>query len=475
MAISCMFGFHDWNGCKCDRCGKTRNEGHNWNDDCEKCSKCDATRKDAHKWSDSRCTACGKIDIDDANKQLMNTALSGNIERVRQFLSIGADVNARDNRGITALHIAAQKGFADMVNELLKKGSDVNVAFNGETALHVASAKGHTDIVKALLEKKTNVNVKSNEGMTALGMASQSGHTDVVKALLEKGADVNAKANDSRTALFQASQNGHTEVVKALLEKRSDMNVKANDGATALYAASQEGHAAVVRILLEKGADVNAKDNDSVTSLYMASQNGHTNIVTMLLEKGADVNAKVNDGMTALMVASWKGHADIVKELLKKGADVNAMTAKGFVSALSLASQFGRREIIELLKESPQYVVPEGSIMDSNSQPNTSTVPQPKRALSGEQGSILLYFEDEEQRDAGYIILAGKFRDRFKHVERRNAHNTRGIVHWVILDYESWNSDVLDELERAGFKYGHPMGQSLTLNYSRILTDSYAL
>ena len=50
MAISCMLGFHDWNGCKCYRCGKTRNEGHDWNNDCEKCSKCHATRKNAHKW-----------------------------------------------------------------------------------------------------------------------------------------------------------------------------------------------------------------------------------------------------------------------------------------------------------------------------------------------------------------------------------------------------------------------------------------
>jgi hypothetical protein len=123
------------------------------------------------------------------------------------------------------------------------------------------------------------------------------------------------------------------------------------------------------------------------------------------------------------------------------------------------------------------YVLPEEAtnVTDNNSKPNTFTVPQPKHTLAGEEGSRLLYFEDEEKRDAGYTMLAGKFRDRFRHVERRNAHNTRGIVHWVILDEESWNSEVLDELKRAGFEYGHPMGRSLTLNYLRVLTDSYAV
>jgi len=60
MGISCTFGFHSWEGCKCSKCGKTKDEGHDWRKDCEKCSKCGATRTNAHQWDGCKCKACGK-------------------------------------------------------------------------------------------------------------------------------------------------------------------------------------------------------------------------------------------------------------------------------------------------------------------------------------------------------------------------------------------------------------------------------
>ena len=80
MAFKCKIGLHNWNGCKCLDCGKTRDEQHNWNGckcskctqvrdeqhdfskDCEKCSKCGKTRKNQHKWDGRKCTICGKLD-----------------------------------------------------------------------------------------------------------------------------------------------------------------------------------------------------------------------------------------------------------------------------------------------------------------------------------------------------------------------------------------------------------------------------
>ena len=60
MALSCIFGFHSWNGCKCIKCGKTHNEGHDWSTDCEKCSICGSIRANVHQWDKSTCTKCGK-------------------------------------------------------------------------------------------------------------------------------------------------------------------------------------------------------------------------------------------------------------------------------------------------------------------------------------------------------------------------------------------------------------------------------
>ena len=51
---------HRWNGCKCFTCGKTRDEGHHWSEDCEKCTQCGATRQNIHKWNGCKCSTCGK-------------------------------------------------------------------------------------------------------------------------------------------------------------------------------------------------------------------------------------------------------------------------------------------------------------------------------------------------------------------------------------------------------------------------------
>jgi hypothetical protein len=62
MSIKCKLGFHNWNGCKCSDCGKTRDEQHQWTKDCEKCSICDKTRDNLHNWSKDceKCSKCGK-------------------------------------------------------------------------------------------------------------------------------------------------------------------------------------------------------------------------------------------------------------------------------------------------------------------------------------------------------------------------------------------------------------------------------
>jgi hypothetical protein len=58
--MACLFG-HKWDGCKCDKCGKTRDEQHDW-DLCKgKCKRCGKPCKEQHEWSGCKCTRCGKV------------------------------------------------------------------------------------------------------------------------------------------------------------------------------------------------------------------------------------------------------------------------------------------------------------------------------------------------------------------------------------------------------------------------------
>lgn len=62
MSFLCKIGLHTWNGCKCERCGKTRSSQHNWLEDCETCSTCGKTRENQHDWlvDCEVCHICGK-------------------------------------------------------------------------------------------------------------------------------------------------------------------------------------------------------------------------------------------------------------------------------------------------------------------------------------------------------------------------------------------------------------------------------
>jgi ankyrin repeat protein len=203
-------------------------------------------------------------------------------EVAKLLITYGADVNARDEAGKTPifyatenadikitkllltnkanvkddpklLSIAVQNECGEIIEGLLEHGADVNASDGcGRTALHfTALGKGrglfasHLDssvrgeIAKLLLSRGANVNAKTKNGLTALHAAAEKGYVEVVKVLLEYNADVNSKSKDEygRTALHFASKGGHEQIVTVLLEHGSDINIMSKDNLTPLNLA----------------------------------------------------------------------------------------------------------------------------------------------------------------------------------------------------------------------------------------------
>ena len=89
---------------------------------------------------------------------------------------------------------------------LFENGADVDAKDNeGRTALFWAASNGRVEVVKVLIENGANVDVKDENGKTALHWAALYGHFDVANFLIEKGADVDAKNIYSKTALHWAA------------------------------------------------------------------------------------------------------------------------------------------------------------------------------------------------------------------------------------------------------------------------------
>ncbi len=152
----------------------------------------------------------------DVNSQLIEAGTKGETENIEAWLTAGADVDAKDEEGVTALMHASAEGHTQSVEALLDAGADVDAqADDGLTALMVV-AKGHPEIARALLDAGADVNARAPHGATPLMVAVATGSAEIVRTLLDAGADVDAKADSGVTALILTERNGYTEIAELL-------------------------------------------------------------------------------------------------------------------------------------------------------------------------------------------------------------------------------------------------------------------
>jgi ankyrin repeat protein len=158
----------------------------------------------------------------DLAKALLNAARDGDRLFVELVVEAGADVNARGEGGVTALHLAAEAGHEDIVRFLVDHGADLHAeTAGGWTALHAAAASGSTDVVLALLNAGADPNARDARGQTPLHMAAYWGRYGATSALASHGADVDLPDADGRTPGQLAGGDARERIADVLLAYQS--------------------------------------------------------------------------------------------------------------------------------------------------------------------------------------------------------------------------------------------------------------
>ncbi|XP_078693591.1 uncharacterized protein LOC144922996 isoform X3 [Branchiostoma floridae x Branchiostoma belcheri] len=292
------------------------------------------------------------------------------------LLKSGAEVNAPQEDGETALHIAARHGNIKMMQALMEDGGDLMMQSKmGENPLHIAVRYCHWELVSAiinfLVNEKTRVdaviciNTQTNEGETPVHYGAETTkdmcHFEgedirIMQMLLEYDGDVNmATKLTQETPMHYCARAGNEDVLQEMVKNigahkvQHAVNKQAKNGWSPLLVASEQGHLSIVKILLQNHARVDVFDEHGKAALHLAAENGHMEVSDVLLWHKAFVNAKSKMGITPLHLAAMNGYVELVKLLIEThGATLDALTlAKR--TPLHMAAQNGQLSVCKTL------------------------------------------------------------------------------------------------------------------------------
>jgi ankyrin repeat protein len=250
---------------------------------------------------------------EERNNKFIYAIISGDIEKVKDFIEAGIDVNKYDSSKRLPIFIASLHGYTDIVKELIKAGSDVNKGSNSEwKPIYIASANGYHDIVRILIAAGANVNIITPAIGAPLHIASRRGHIYVVRELIDAKADLNIKDVYSKsTPLILAASQGQGDVVRALIEAGADINIKNKDGNTALDLARNNEIKDILMAVTHKKNLLGVQEVVNSRNLPLDVGSIMASMLTGKTGKGSALRTQINETNQKLGVSlaprSWGG------------------------------------------------------------------------------------------------------------------------------------------------------------------------
>ncbi|XP_057520201.1 E3 ubiquitin-protein ligase KEG [Amaranthus tricolor] len=307
--------------------------------------------------------------------QLHLLVSEGDLNGVRNFLAKAASgagssavsslLEAQNNDGQTALHLACRRGSVRLVEAILEyEEADVDILDkDGDPPLVFALAAGSPECVRALIKRNANVRSKLREGFgpSVAHVCAYHGQPDCMRELLLAGADPNAVDDEGECVLHRAVAKKYTDCALVLLEHggSKSMGVRNLKNMTPLHLCVATWNVAIVRRWIEVASIDEIVDAINVlspvgTALCMATaakkdhEKEGRELVRLLLASGADPTAQDAQQRTALHTAAMANDVELVQIILDAGVDVNIRNKLNTIP-LHVALARGAKSCIGLL------------------------------------------------------------------------------------------------------------------------------
>jgi uncharacterized protein len=284
-----------------------------------------------------------------SEQSMLWASKEGPSEVVGAYLQFGMDPDIRDDWSrATPLIKAAEGDHPDMVRMLAEMGADLNARDkDGDTALHTAINWDNMDVFEALLEVESPLDTVNNAGQSPLGSALEGRKDGVIDKLLEAGASCDPCGPEHNPPLFVAADN-YPEALERLFEAGADPNAKRpRDGRTLLMVAAAGGRRELAEAVFAAGADVDVTNEHGATAWTLAAWKGHARVADWLEEQGATPTDTQHFDM---LRSALDGEFSLLEAYLDDSGDPELTTPEG-VSLLESAVYAARADIVELLLE----------------------------------------------------------------------------------------------------------------------------
>lgn len=187
-------------------------------------------------------------EADPLNLPLHLAAMGDRVDVAELLTAMGADINAQNDEGETALHLALRSRRIKMVRWLLQRGARTDIRAKGTLPM-IEALKAGPAMTQLMLEAGEKLEVLDTHDNWPVHLAVQSGKMTFLEMILQQGVQVNNKNDLGMTALHLATKAGREDMVRELLRKGADVSLTTNEGLTAMEVAVQTFNLKLIPIL----------------------------------------------------------------------------------------------------------------------------------------------------------------------------------------------------------------------------------